>query len=199
LDAHALTELLAQAHAGSVEATGRLLETFRPYLLAIANQELDTDLRAKGGASDLVQDTFAEALRGINAFRGQSEREFLAWLRQILLHNIANFDRHFSAALKRRVALEVHLDNSSQRELKEGLASDVPSPSDLTVHKEDLRRVQAALEQMPSPYREVIVWRNIERLPFAQIARHLNQTEKNAQKVWARAIRALKKRLSCPS
>jgi RNA polymerase sigma-70 factor (ECF subfamily) len=48
------------ARKGSREALGRLLETCRPYLLLVANNELDRDLQAKAGASDLVQETFIE-------------------------------------------------------------------------------------------------------------------------------------------
>src|SRR5262249_45736682 len=38
-------------------------EAYRGYLLVLAQRELDPDLRAKGGASDLVQETFLEAQR----------------------------------------------------------------------------------------------------------------------------------------
>ena len=54
---------LAEARAGSQEALGKLLESFRAYLLLIAQCELDAELRAKGGASDLVQQTFLEGQR----------------------------------------------------------------------------------------------------------------------------------------
>jgi RNA polymerase sigma-70 factor (ECF subfamily) len=195
LDSQLLTELLALARGGDEKALGRLLETFRPYLLAIANRELGAELRGKGGASDLVQETFAEAVRGLGDFRGQSEGELVAWLRQVLLHNVANFSRQFNVAAKRQVAREVSLDNSSRRELKNGLASALPSPSDRALRDEDVRRLRAALERLPSPYREVIVWRNLERLAFAEIGRRLGRTEKAAQKLWSRAIRALQQSL----
>src|SRR5438105_7704898 len=51
---------LAQARAGSREALGQALEACRRYLLRIAEDDLDPALRAKGGASDLVQQTFLE-------------------------------------------------------------------------------------------------------------------------------------------
>ena len=55
------TPSLAAARAGSREALGRVLESCRGYLLLIAQQELDPALQARGGASDLVQQTFLEA------------------------------------------------------------------------------------------------------------------------------------------
>src|SRR5262245_22320921 len=53
-----LAQQLAAARTGSPEALGAALEACRLYLLGIADRELDGELRAKGGASDLVQETF---------------------------------------------------------------------------------------------------------------------------------------------
>src|SRR5437870_8093656 len=88
---------LAEARAGSPEALGQMLEACRGYLLLVAQRELAPDLRAKGGASDLVQETFLEAQRDFPRFSGRSEAELLAWLRRLLLNNLANFTRHYRA------------------------------------------------------------------------------------------------------
>src|SRR5262249_59741442 len=93
---------LPAARAGSRAALGQALESFRDYLLLIAERELAPDLRAKGGASDLVQETFLEAQRDFADFRGDTEAEFRAWLRRLLLHNVANFARHYRDTAKRQ-------------------------------------------------------------------------------------------------
>ena len=69
---------------------GRLLEGCRQYLLMIANEVIGPELRAKFGASDLVQDTFLEAQRHLDVFRGQTKGELRAWLRRILECRLAN-------------------------------------------------------------------------------------------------------------
>ena len=46
------------------------MEACRLYLLSIADRRLDEDLRAKGGTSDLVQETFLEAQRDFGAVSG---------------------------------------------------------------------------------------------------------------------------------
>src|SRR4051812_46159075 len=61
---------IRRARAGSHEALGQLLDGCRGYLLRIARDELDPRLQAKGGASDLVQETFLEAQRDFAAFTG---------------------------------------------------------------------------------------------------------------------------------
>src|ERR1700730_6102303 len=84
---------LAAARAGSPEAMGQVLDACRGYLLSIASQELDPQLQAKGGASDLVQETLLHAVRGFGHFDGATEAELLAWLRRLLLNNLIDFKR----------------------------------------------------------------------------------------------------------
>ena len=52
---------------------GQLLEAYRPYLLRIANEEIDADLRGKAGGSDLVQQTFLEVHKDFANFQGTTD------------------------------------------------------------------------------------------------------------------------------
>src|SRR5580704_17905215 len=99
---------LPAARAGSSEALGQVLEACRGYLLLIAQQELDATLQAKGGASDLVQQTFLEAQRDFSGFQGTTHAALLAWMRKLLLNNLANFRRDYQRD-KRRVTREIAL------------------------------------------------------------------------------------------
>src|SRR5579863_8278393 len=101
---------VVEARGGSVAALGQVLELCRHYLLLVANQELDGELRGKEGASDLVQETFLEAHRDFAQFHGATHAELLAWLRRILLNNLSNFRRRYSETDKRQIALELPLD-----------------------------------------------------------------------------------------
>ena len=64
------------ARGGSREALGEALESCRAYLLLVANRELDDDLQAKGAPSDLVQETFLEAQRDLNASAAHGTRGY---------------------------------------------------------------------------------------------------------------------------
>ena len=110
LDGGRCGALLPTTQPGSSEDWGELLERFRAYLLLVANEELDTDLQAKLGASDLVQETLLEAHQGRGEFRGKTYGELLAWLRQILLNNLANYRRHYQQTGRRCTARELSLD-----------------------------------------------------------------------------------------
>src|SRR5262249_7550847 len=72
-DSGQIARWLAAARQGSVEALGQLLEVCRPYLLKVANDHLTADLRAKLGASDVVQEAFLEAQRDFGQFSGLTE------------------------------------------------------------------------------------------------------------------------------
>src|SRR5215472_17901427 len=103
---------LADARGGSREALGEALQACRDYLLLVANKELDPGLQAKGGASDLVQQTFLEAQRDFDQFHGNSEAELLAWLRHLLMNNLADFSRSFRQTAKRGIEREMSLASS---------------------------------------------------------------------------------------
>lgn len=75
-------------------------------------------LGGKLDASDVVEQTLLQAYQGLDQFRGHSEAELTAWLRQILARHLANLARDFGRA-KRDVglerSLEAALDASSAR------------------------------------------------------------------------------------
>src|SRR5262245_29096719 len=113
---------LSAARDGSRDALGKALDSCRRYLLHVARHEVDPDLQAKGGASDLVQETFLEAHRAFDHFHGDSEVELRAWLRQLLHHRAAKFWRHYRATQKRRLARETPLTPSAHPAGLEGAA-----------------------------------------------------------------------------
>jgi len=190
---------LPAARAGSREALGNLLEAARQYLLSIARQEFDPDLRAKNSPSDVVQETFVEAQRDFGQFRGDTEAELLAWLRQLLLHRVGKLRRRYRDTQKRRLAREVALggDDSSDGTAL-GLAADVPSPSGQAMAHEQDEALQEALGRLPEEYRRVITLRHEEQLPFEEIGRLLQRSPDAARKLWARAVERLHEELDPP-
>jgi RNA polymerase sigma-70 factor (ECF subfamily) len=190
---------LPAARAGSAEALGRALETYRPYLLGVAQRELAPGLRSKGGASDLVQETFLEAQRDFAGFHGASEEELRAWLRRLLLNNLANFARRYRDTDKRDVGREVPLQpGSASGPPGDALPADVPSPSAEAVEHEQAAALRRALERLPEDYRQVLRWRYEEQRSFGEIAALLQKTPNAARKLWARALERLQKEMEEP-
>ena len=187
---------LREARAGSAKALGDALEACRGYLLTVAQRELDPDLRAKGGASDLVQQTFLEAQRDFARFEGETEAELLAWLRRLLLNNLANFARDYRATAKRQVAREVGLPDADSSRLGDvTLAGDVPSPSKQAMAHERTEAVLQALEKLPPSYRQVVLLRYREERSFEEIGQLMGRSANAVRKLWLRAVERLKKDL----
>ncbi len=192
-DREQLEGWLAAARQGSADALGGLLETCRNYLLLIANQQLDAQLRGKVGPSDLVQESFLEAQRDFGRFQGKTEEELLAWLRRILLNNLANISRHYRETEKRQIEREVRITETAG--LETGLICPGESPSAALIAGEQDEALHRAFAQLPEPARQVILWRNYERLPFEEIGRRLERSAEAARKLWVRALEQLEELL----
>jgi RNA polymerase sigma-70 factor (ECF subfamily) len=191
-------ERLAAARAGSTEAFGQALQACRKYLLLVARKEFDEDLRAKGGASDLVQETFLKAHRHFDRFHGETEGELLAWLRQLLLNNLASFRRLFVTG-KRHVAREVTLDGGDSSSRVRELCADAPSPSEQALGHERDQTLQRALGCLPEDYRHALTLRYVEGHSFEEIGRATGRSANAARKLWARAVERLQYELDISS
>jgi RNA polymerase sigma-70 factor (ECF subfamily) len=182
---------LADARGGSAEALGRLLEGCRQYLLLVANEELPPDLRPKVAASDLVQDTFVKAHEHFAQFRGARPDELLAWLRRILLNDLATCGRRYYETDKRQLSREVPLADTPRAHLQNVLASEAESPRAQLLAQEKADALDRALGQLPEHYRNAILWRTRDELPFEEIGRRLGRSERAARKLWVRAVERL--------
>jgi RNA polymerase sigma-70 factor, ECF subfamily len=190
---------LTAARDGSAEALGRALECYRNYLLLVAQRELDSALQPKAGASDLVQETFLEAQRDFGLFHGASEGELRAWLRRLLLNNVANFTRRYRDTDKRQVGLEQPLEPSSWSGTAGcNLPADTPSPSGHAIGHEQAEALRRALGRLPEEHREVLRLRYEEARSFEEIAQALGRTANAVRKLWARAVGRLRQELETP-
>jgi RNA polymerase sigma-70 factor, ECF subfamily len=187
---------LAAARAGSPDALGRVLQACRGYLLLVADRELDSVLLPKAGASDLVQETFLDAHQQLGRFHGNSEGEFLAWLRQLLLNNLANFSRRYQGTHKRQVGREVSFDAATPSVPSTPVeGGSTPSPSSQAIANEKSQALQITLERLPEEYRRVIVLRYLEERSFDEISRLMDRSANAVRKLWARAVRRLRQEM----
>ncbi len=187
--------LLRAARGGSAEALGRLLEGCRAYLLLVANQELAPDLQAKGGPSDLVQDTFLDAQKDFPQFRGRTHEDLLNWLCGILRHNVADFRRRYRDRAARQVKQEVPLDAGELAEVRDMLAADTDPPTEKAVAAEELEAVRRAVARLPEDYRRVVTLRYEQGRSLADIAREMGRSAEAVRKLWFRAVERLREEM----
>jgi RNA polymerase sigma-70 factor (ECF subfamily) len=194
-DARWLREPLAAARGGSSGALAELLEGFRPYLLLVANREIDPGLRPKHAPSDAVQETLLAAQQDFAQFRGEAADELAGWLRRILLNHGIDAGRHFHAD-KRDIDREVPLDgDDSRHNLPETLPAPEPPPDQLLIADEDAARVRAVLERLPESYTQVILLRARDGLSFEEVGRRLGRTPDGARMLFNRAREKLRELL----
>jgi RNA polymerase sigma-70 factor (ECF subfamily) len=187
-------ELLAEARQGSREALGRMLESCRTYLMLVASKELHSELRAKLGPSDIVQETFVTAQRVFARFNGDSLEELLAWLRQILLNKISEARRRYYHAQGRSLAREVNGNgNTDAHQMAVEQAGQGPTAHGQLVSVETAEHVSRAIVQLSPDHQQVIQLRNWQMLPFEEIGLAMGRSPAAARALWMRALQQLAK------
>jgi RNA polymerase sigma-70 factor, ECF subfamily len=154
------------------------LERYRAYLRLLARLHLDARLQGKLDPSDVVQQTLLQAYRALDQFRGHSDGELAAWLRQILARNLAHAVRDLGRA-KRDVGLERSLEaavDASSLRLEVWLAGEQSSPSQRAERNEQLLRLAEALTTLPEAQREAVVLHYWQGQSLAEIGARLDRT-----------------------
>jgi RNA polymerase sigma-70 factor, ECF subfamily len=190
--------LLDLARAGDGAALGQLLERYRSYLSLLARVQIGRRMQGKLDVADVVQETFLEAHRGVGLFRGSTEAQFLAWLRQIMVAILANQVRRYFGTKRRDIRLERELQDGLDRSsvyLGSHLIAAQSSPSAQASRREQAVLLADAMEELPEDYREVIILRQIEGLSFSQVALRMGRTEDSVKNLWARALVRLRRLL----
>jgi RNA polymerase sigma-70 factor, ECF subfamily len=192
-----LESLIRRARNDDADARNELFDACRAYVRFLARSHVESWIQAKVDSSDLVQQTLLEAHQAFSGFDGTTEAEWLAWLKQILRHNATDFVRRFGAR-KRRARLEVALGTGGESTMFRGVSEQAGSgetPSMILSKHEQQILLAQALETLPPDYQEVIVLRNMQRLPFDEIGQLMNRSRPAVQMLWMRALKRLQTEL----
>lgn len=141
---------------GASEALALVFDRTAPRLLLVAVGLA----RDSADAEDLVQTTYIEAIRSAGRFRPGSP--VMPWLVTILARRAANLHRDQSR--REQPGPEV-----------EPVANHAADPAALAGSREIEQQVAAAIERVPTPFREVCTMRLFEGLRPAEIARALDR------------------------
>jgi RNA polymerase sigma-70 factor (ECF subfamily) len=187
--------LLVLAKAGHAGSLGQLLQRYRNYLELLARIQIGRRLQSKVDATDLVQETFLDAHASFAQFRGATEPELVAWLRQVLAYNLASLVRHYHGAQRRDVDLErqlsQELDQSSQA-MNAAFIAPTSSPSQQAARREQAVILADALGRLPAEYREVVILRQLQGLSFPEVAKQMNRSLDSVKKLFVRGLARLR-------
>ena len=190
---------IALAKGGDSHALGSLLEGTRAYLRMVVRIQIGRRLQSKLDADDLLQEAFLRAHEAIGRFRGSTQDEFLAWLRGILAHVLADQIRRYHGTERRDPRLECALEQEFERATERvvrALAASTSSPSQRVARRERAVLLADAMDRLPAAAREVISLRHFEDLSFPEIARRMDRTLDGVKNLWIRALTRLRREVA---
>jgi len=159
--------LIEELRAGSEEAFAWLIARYhQPIFSLLARTVYD-----RADAADLTQEVFVKVFRGISSFHGESSLR--TWIYRIALREASNQRRWWMRHKQQEVPIEQELmegNSGVSVQLKDTLVDSRESPFDLAVHAENRARVEAALSQVPEPFRTTLILRDIEGFVYEEVA-----------------------------
>jgi RNA polymerase sigma-70 factor (ECF subfamily) len=183
---------LSAAKGADVSAFNRLFSRYRNYLRLLAQDWLERAFQGKADPSDLVQDTLLKAHQRFATFEGSEEPEFVAWLRQIMARNVADFVRRYRSAA-RDVRREEPSPDSRIVDRLQLLAGTLNSSPSQSAHRREMGVLLAdAMAELPRDHFEVIRLCNLQELDWPEIALRMGRSEEAVRKLWTRALVKLK-------
>jgi RNA polymerase sigma-70 factor (ECF subfamily) len=168
-----------------------MLERSWVDLYRLARGRLGARYSAKLDPSDLVQQTFLDAHQKRSQFRGTTERERAAWLREIFANNLSNILRDYTRQ-KRNVAREQSIGR------REDDAGRIPDASEAPTDSEQLHRLAWALTQLPEPQRVAIQLHHLQGLSLARTAEMLHRTSASVAGLVRRGMAQLRDLMAVP-
>jgi RNA polymerase sigma-70 factor, ECF subfamily len=120
-------------------------------------------LRNPSDAEDAVQECYLRALRHFDGYRGPAMKPWLL----AILRNVCNAE--FARRGKDEVPTDYTLDDSAAEEMPMWQEPQA-SPESLILRQQDSATIRRLVAELPQPFREVIVLREINDLSYQEIA-----------------------------
>ena len=185
-DASPTLLLLRRWHAGDAAALDDLLRRELPWFQREVQHRMGNELRARTDADDIVQQALLNVLRHGPRFEVADTEHYRALLLRIVENTVRKLVRD-GRREKRAAAREEPLPSGSVLALEAG----VTRPSAAADRNEKRAWVQLALELLDPDDREVILLRQWEGLPYAEIATRCAVSEDAARMRFERAVARL--------
>jgi RNA polymerase sigma-70 factor, ECF subfamily len=132
-------------------------------------------------AEDLVQETYAKALKGFRSF--QPGTNFRAWIYQILRNTFLTS----RTGLKSTATVPLELEGDDEM-----LPAAPHTPESILLQRSDQQLVQQALGRLQVPYREVLLLCEFEEMSYQEISATLGVPMGTVMSRLSRARRALR-------
>jgi len=187
-------ELVALAKDGDESAISQLWTVYGARIHWIMRLRIGRELRSKLESVDLTQEALLSALRDLENFTYKNEGDFLRWISTIAENRLRdNLDKMH--AEKRDIRKEIRLGKPDANTVSKSAVSftpiEVTTPSVIMSRKEELEKLEKAIDKLRPEYKEVIVLSKIEGLSYKEIADRLDRSSEAVRKLISRAMAAL--------
>ena len=186
--------LVVLAKEGDESALNQLYRIYAERVRWMVRLRMGRELRSKLESMDLVQDTLIHALSGLDDFTYKDEGDFVRWLSKIAENELRGNLRRLHAE-KRDVRKELRLDNYGSTTGDGFLRTlgpiEATTPSVIMSRKEDLSKLEKAMDELKPEYREAIILTKIEGLSYEMVATRLDKSPDAVRMLATRAMVAL--------
>lgn len=135
-------------------------------------------------AEDLTQETYVKALRGFSSF--QMGTNFRAWMYRILRNTFLTS----RTGLKATMTVPLDSDEDGPE-----LAVEHETPETLLFERSNRERLQAAIDELPVYFREILLLCDVEEMSYQEIAETLSVPIGTVMSRLSRARKTLRDRL----
>ncbi len=144
-------------------------------------------------AQDLVQDTFLNAYRGLEQFRGDAQVS--TWLYRIAARACLRLRRKRKGEPDRELSLDEFIP-TSEGEFRLQIPTDGLTPEEALENKELRRALHQAIQKLPNKYRLVLVLRDMEGLTAKEVGAIMGLNERAVKSRLHRARLFVRRELS---
>jgi RNA polymerase sigma-70 factor (ECF subfamily) len=200
-NASEINQLLQRAQEGDQASWEALLGCHRERLRRMVALRMDHRLQGRIDASDVIQETYLEAVARLPEYLQQPAMPFFLWLRFLTGQKLLELHRRHFGTKMRDVGREVSLypgglPQTTSAALAAQLLGQAAGPSEAAIRAEVKLRLQEALNSLEPLDREVLALRHFEHLSNSEAAQVLGIEKSAASKRYLRALRRLKDVLS---
>ena len=188
--------LIDQASEGDQQALGELLELHRDRLMSIVRFRIDSRLRGRLDAADVLQEACIEATKRFPEFCEERKMPFFLWLRFITMQKLLQIHRSHLGTKARDVSRDVSIyvgayPQATSAVLAAHLLGNHTSPSSAAMRAESQLQMERALNSMEEMDREVLALRHFEQLSNLEVASVLEISPTAASNRYVRALKRL--------
>jgi len=186
--------LVVLAREGDQSALNQLYSVYADRVRWIVRFRMSQELRSKMESMDVVQDVLIHAFSGLDDFTYSNEGDFVRWLSRIAENELRGSLKKLHAD-KRDIRKEVRLatfgSSTEGGYVKPHVPIQTTTPSMILSGKEDLAKLEKAIDQLKPDYKEVIVLAKIDGLSYKEIGDKLGKSIDSVGHLLSRAMMAL--------